>query len=84
MLKLWAYFDKQDVWFELLQHAKSADDEWIRKLTEDELDFNEAVTLLCNFGLVETDQRPQWQSQLGGYSVHSCVHSWLAFVLNKE
>jgi len=56
MLKLWAYFDRQDVWFELLRHANFADDEWIQKLTEDELNFNEAVALLCSFGLVDADQ----------------------------
>src|SRR5947209_3603526 len=26
LLKLWAYFDRQDVWFELLRHANSPDD----------------------------------------------------------
>ena len=84
LLKLWAYFDRQDVWFELLQHTKSADDEWIQKLTEDELNFNEAVALLCSFGLVDADRSLQQQSGTGGYSVHSCVHSWTVFVLNKE
>jgi hypothetical protein len=72
------------VWFELLRHIKSVDDEWIQKLTEDELNFNEAVTLLCTFGLVNTDRSLQQQSGSGGYSVHSCVHSWTVFVLNKE
>ncbi|OAL57295.1 hypothetical protein IQ07DRAFT_594678 [Pyrenochaeta sp. DS3sAY3a] len=40
LLKLWAYFDKRDLWFGLLQHARSAGDEWIQRLTEDELGFN--------------------------------------------
>ena len=84
LLKLCAYFDRQDVWFELLQHTKSADDEWIQKLAEDELNFNEAVTLLCSFGLVDVDWPLQQQSGTGGYSVHSCVHSWTVFVLSKE
>ncbi|KAI9686745.1 MAG: hypothetical protein M1822_002804 [Bathelium mastoideum] len=82
LLRLWAYFDKQDVWFGLLRHANSTDDVWIQKLIEDELSFNEAVTLLCSFGLVEPDFSPQFGS--GGYSVHSCVHSWMSFVLNKK
>jgi len=43
LLEFWAYFDRQDVWFELLPHAKSVGDEGIQKLTEDELNFNEAV-----------------------------------------
>ena len=84
LLKLWAYFDRQDVWFGLLRHTNSADDEWIQKLTEDELNFNEAVALLCSFGLVDADRSLQQQFGLGGYSVHSCVHSWTVFVLNNE
>ncbi|KAH8794724.1 hypothetical protein BGZ57DRAFT_1012390 [Hyaloscypha finlandica] len=83
LLKLWAYFDRQDLWFDLLQHADSAD-ESIQKLTKDELNFNEAVILLCNFGLVDPDPSPQQQVGHRGYSVHSCVHSWMTFVLNKE
>ena len=83
LLKLWAYFDKQDLWFDLLRHAHSAD-EWIQKLTEDELNFNQAVALLCSFGLVDTDRSLQHQSGSGRYSVHSCMHSWTVFVLNKE
>jgi tetratricopeptide (TPR) repeat protein len=82
LLKLWAYFDRQDLWFDLLRHADSAD-ESIQKLGEGELNFNEAVRLLCSFGLVDLD-RSQQQFGSGGYSVHSCVHSWTVFVLNKE
>src|ERR1700684_20024 len=39
LLQLWAYFDKQDIWFELLQHSDSEDPEWIHELTKDELCF---------------------------------------------
>ncbi|RDW83490.1 hypothetical protein BP5796_04981 [Coleophoma crateriformis] len=83
LLKLWAYFGRQELSFDLLRHANSAN-EWIRTLTEDELNFNEAMILLCSFGLV--DPNPSSQQQVGsrGYSVHSCVHSWTVFVLNKE
>ncbi|TEY71167.1 hypothetical protein BOTCAL_0100g00040 [Botryotinia calthae] len=84
LLKLWAYFHREDLWFDLLQHANSIDNEWIQKLTEDELNFNEAINLLCTYGLVEPDRSPQQQVGAKGYSVHSCVHSWIVFVLNKE
>ncbi|KAM3083789.1 hypothetical protein ACMFMF_001154 [Clarireedia jacksonii] len=83
LLELWAYFHRQGLWFDLLRHANSVDDEWIQKLTKDELNFNEAVTILCNFGLVEPD-RSQQEVGVKGYSVHSCVYSWIVFVLNKE
>ncbi|EMR83515.1 putative nb-arc and tpr domain protein [Botrytis cinerea BcDW1] len=84
LLKLWAYFHREDLWFDLLQHAKSVDNEWIQKLTEDEPNFNEAITLLCTFGLVDPDRSLQQQVGARGYSVHSCVHSWIVFVLNKK
>jgi len=84
LLKLWAYFDRQDLWFDLLRHASPVDDAWIQELTEDELNFNAAVTLLCSFGLVEPDRSSQQQVGARGYSVHSCVHSWIVFVLNRE
>ncbi|KIM98279.1 hypothetical protein OIDMADRAFT_167110 [Oidiodendron maius Zn] len=84
LLKLWAYFDRQDIWFELLQHANSTHDRWIQELTKDELNFNEAVALLCSFGMVEPVRDLQQQFGSGGYSVHSCIHSWTVFVLNKE
>jgi tetratricopeptide (TPR) repeat protein len=84
LLKLWAYFDRQYIWFELLRHINSPDDQWIQELTKDELNFNEAVALLCSFGLVDPDGALEQQFGSGGYSVHSCVHSWTVFVLNEE
>src|SRR4051794_20251381 len=35
LLRLWAYLDNQDLWFELLRHVDLKDPEWIRELTED-------------------------------------------------
>ncbi|XP_044715953.1 tetratricopeptide repeat domain-containing protein [Hirsutella rhossiliensis] len=52
-LHFWAYFDNEDVWFELLQHCDDDDPEWIRKLTEDSLTFHEAVRVLSDHGLTE-------------------------------
>ncbi|KIN06814.1 hypothetical protein OIDMADRAFT_173997 [Oidiodendron maius Zn] len=83
LLKLWAYFDRQDLWFDLLRYARSTD-KWIQKLAKDELNFNEAIILLCNFGLVNLDPSSQQQVGPRGYSLYSCVHSWTVFVLNKE
>jgi tetratricopeptide (TPR) repeat protein len=84
LLKWWAYFDRQDLWFGLLHHARSTDNELIQKLADDELNFNEAITLLYSFGLVDVDRSLPQPLQDGRYSVHSCVHSWTVAVLNKE
>ena len=84
LLRLWAYFDNQDIWFELLQHSDSEDPEWIRELTEDELSFNSAVRVLSDHGLVEVDASSQKWAESRGYSIHGCVHSWTIHILNQE
>jgi hypothetical protein len=72
LLKLWAYFDRQDLWFDLLRYANSADNEWIRKLTKDKLNFNEAITLLCSFGLVDPDR----SGLEGTVCIVVSIHGW--------
>src|SRR6202161_4699289 len=84
LLRLWAYFDNQDIWFELLRHGDSEDPEWIHELTKDELSFNEAVRVLSDHGLVEVDMSSQELMESRGYSIHGCVHSWMVNVLNQE
>jgi tetratricopeptide (TPR) repeat protein len=84
LLRFWAYFDNQDIWFELLRHGDSEDPEWIRELTEDELSFNGAVRVLSDHGLVEADMSSQERIESRGYSIHGCVHSWTVCVLNQE
>jgi pentatricopeptide repeat protein len=79
LLQLWAYFDNQDIWLGLLQHNEPDDPEWFRRLTEDELSFNEAIGVLHSHGLIEACT----QHGSGGYSLHSCVHAWTIHVLNQ-
>jgi tetratricopeptide (TPR) repeat protein len=84
LLRLWAYFDNQDLWFELLRHADCKDPEWIRQLTEDELNFHDAVRVLSNHGLVEVAMSSQGWIESKGYSIHGCIHSWAIHALNQE
>jgi tetratricopeptide (TPR) repeat protein len=84
LLRLWAYFDNHDLWFELLRHGDSEDPDWIRELTEDELSFHGAVRVLSDHGLVEVDTSSQEWIESRGYSIHGCVHSWIIHVLNQE
>jgi tetratricopeptide (TPR) repeat protein len=84
LLQLWAYFDNQDVWFELLRECQQDGPEWFSQLMEDQLSFDKAVRVLCEHALVEANATPQddrVESQ--GYSMHSCVHSWTKHVVNK-
>ena len=84
LLRLWAYFDSQDLWFELLRHSDSKDPDWIRELAKDELSFHGAVRVLSDHGLVEVDTSSQELIESRGYSIHGCVHSWTIQVLNQE
>jgi hypothetical protein len=49
-----------------------------------ELSFNEAVRLLCEYGLAHPEPSLGQRSGSEGYGVHSCVHSWTIFVLNNK
>ena len=84
LLRLWAYFDNQDLWFELLRHTDSGDPEWIRELTQDELSFHAAVRVLSDHGLVEVATSSEEWIESKGYSIHGCVHSWIIHALNQE
>ena len=85
LLKLWAYFDNQDLWFELLRDGGSDGPEWLSQLTQDELTFTQAVRVLCDYGLAEGDKLSEENGiELSGYSMHSCLHFWTIHVLNQE
>ncbi|TRX93584.1 hypothetical protein FHL15_005556 [Xylaria flabelliformis] len=53
LLRLWAYFNSQDIWLELLQSDDKHNIRWIREVTKDELTFTQAVRTLIDYGLVE-------------------------------
>lgn len=92
LLRLWAYFDNQDVWLQLLQEGHKSCPAWFRELTDDALSFNEAVRVLCNYSLVEADtssgegrsRAEEYRTESRGYSMHGCVHKWTMYVLNEE
>jgi tetratricopeptide (TPR) repeat protein len=84
LLRMWAYFDNEDIWFELLRHGGLRRPDWIRELTRDELSFHEAMRVLSDHGLVDAYMSSQEQIESGGYSIHGCVHSWTIHVLNQK
>ena len=85
LLRLWAYFSNDDLWFELLREGHATGPLWFRELTDDMLEFHEAVRVLCNYGLAEPDMSSKERGiESRGYSMHSCVHMWTLHVLNQE
>ncbi|KAK2600175.1 hypothetical protein QQS21_005120 [Conoideocrella luteorostrata] len=82
LLQWWAYFNNEDIWFELFQVIGEDSPEWACDLA-DELNFNAAIGTLHDYGLVE----PHTSVDLiesRGYSIHGCLHSWTIHVLNQE
>src|SRR4029077_17450606 len=55
LLRLWAYFDNQDVWLELLQECNKEGPAWLLELTQDQLQFDKVLRVLCDHALVEPD-----------------------------
>ncbi|OHW93509.1 NB-ARC and TPR domain protein [Colletotrichum incanum] len=84
LLQLWAYFDNEDLWYELLQGGGSDSPAWLRDVTKDKFNFNRAMRVLSQHGLVGVDTPTK---EIGGgsqgYSVHGCVHEWMIHVLNN-
>ncbi|OQV00398.1 hypothetical protein CLAIMM_05895 isoform 2 [Cladophialophora immunda] len=94
LLRFLAYFDHQDIWFELLHRGRRAQISWWSKilygdqrehqptwfseLASDKFMFEEAMRLLTRYGLVETHY------QTGSYSLHMCVHDWALDGLNHQ
>ncbi|MCJ1271049.1 hypothetical protein MMC22_010948 [Lobaria immixta] len=78
LLRLWAYFDNQDLWFQLLAAGVEGSPDWFSTMINDELSFNEVSRLLCDHALIESVK------DLNGYSMHSCVHAWTRHVLDAE
>ena len=84
LLRLWAYFDNQDLWYELLHHLRDEDHEWMRELTKDNLTFEDCMRVLCNHGLAEANAGSGYEVESKGYGVHACVHAWIRAVLNAD
>jgi tetratricopeptide (TPR) repeat protein len=78
LLKLLAYFDHQNIWYELL-HAGVNEDlpGWLLDATADPVDFDSIMRILVEYCFVEV----QWTTK--SYSMHACVHDWTLAGLNK-
>lgn len=83
LLRWWAYFDNEDIWFGLLRRHNEDNPAWMGDLST-ELEFNSAMGTLSDYGLVEPSASALVKTLPRGYSIHSCLHSWSIHILNKE
>ena len=82
LLRWWAYFDNEDIWFELLQADEDDRPTWVYELN-DELSFNDAMGTLDDYGLIDQHIDIPGLTESKGYSIHSCVHNWTIHMLNQ-
>jgi len=79
LLTLLAYFDNQNIWYELLRAGvNSASAEWLTALAADVVVFASAMGKLVEYCLVEN------HSGTNSYSMHTCVHDWTLHGLNRD
>lgn len=79
LLKLFAYFDNQNIWFDLL-HAGGSDDlsRTLRDVLASESRFFSAMKTLTDYCFVEV------QESTAMWSIHNCVHDWTLAALNTD
>ncbi|EFR04926.1 kinesin light chain [Nannizzia gypsea CBS 118893] len=83
LLKLLAYFDNQNIWRELLCAGLTDNTpSWLRGVLDD-VAFDGAMGTLAKYCFLEA-QTGDAQTQLGLWSMHSCVHDWTLATLNKD
>jgi tetratricopeptide (TPR) repeat protein len=79
LLAFLAYFDHQDIWYELLRTGQGADrPAWFTELISDKFSFESAMRTLTRYCLVESHHQKE------SYSLHVCVHDWTLDGLNHD
>jgi tetratricopeptide (TPR) repeat protein len=76
LLRLMAYLDNQDLWYELFHGGASYAPAWWVDVLKSRAKFNQAISILHNYSLLEVSE--------GRYSLHTCVHDWTLGYLNHE
>lgn len=68
-LKLLAYFDNQEIWYELLHACLNGDlPSWLQEMASKRIDFDNVMGTLVTYSLLEA------HPARGSYSIHSCIH----------
>jgi len=82
-LKLWAFLDNQDLWYELLTpslHQEVFDEVpgWFVRCASDELDFKKCMGLLSKYSFINT------KFESSSFFMHSVLHHWCLHAFEKD
>jgi hypothetical protein len=84
LLRFWAYFDHNDLCYDLLCRADDTAPLWLQALT-DKVIFTESMRVLCDHGLVDANPSTKENERESlGHSVHGCVHAWMVNILHER
>jgi tetratricopeptide (TPR) repeat protein len=75
LLRLLAYLDNQDIWYDLLRRGAEAGPSWFSDVVRNKPRFNRAMAKLHDYSLIEV--------QTSSYGLHTCVHDWVLNFLNR-
>ena len=81
LLHLWAYLDRQDLWFELLNSKSfnpSKDPSWFQDVVKNETSFKSIIKMLLNYSLIDVLENTE------SYSMHPVVHDWCKESISKH
>ena len=80
LFQLWAYFDYQNLWFELLTRdsRNSKNSNWLHDFVRQKLRFKRVMKTLFVYFLIESHQNTK------NYSMHSIVHHWCIESINRD
>ncbi|KAL8784584.1 MAG: hypothetical protein Q9195_008985 [Heterodermia aff. obscurata] len=76
LLKLMAYLDNQDLWYELFHKDVKDAPAWWTEVTKSRARFNRAISTLHSYSLLEMSA--------GQCSMHMCEHDWTLEYLNHQ
>jgi len=82
-LKLWAFLDNQNLWYELLTpslHHEIFDEVpgWFVRCASDELDFKKCMRLLSKYSFINT------KFESSSFFMHSVLHHWCLHAFEKD
>ncbi|KAL8942220.1 MAG: hypothetical protein Q9211_001487, partial [Gyalolechia sp. 1 TL-2023] len=80
LLQLWAYLDRQDVWYELFLPGSVGfpECEWLQELAQSEIGFKGVIRSLLAYSLIESHQHTE------SYSIHPVVHDWCTETISED
>ncbi len=75
LLKLWAFLDNRDLWYELLTPALDLEivkkvPRWFASCAGDKIDFNECIEFLLEYSFIDA------KTESSSFSMHSVLHHW--------